>query len=89
MPLPENRLLIVEPGDVLVIGHAPNLTVQQADQLKQLLGLKAVITVPGIVDLGTIRTDDHVQVVVSAPPDAAMAVGEEIQRTVRTRRDGW
>ncbi|MEU0001560.1 hypothetical protein ABZ069_32045 [Streptomyces microflavus] len=67
MPLPDNRLLIVEPGDILVIGHAPKLSNQQADALKQLLGLKAVIAVPGIVDLATIRDDENVQVVINTP----------------------
>lgn len=81
---PSNRVVTVEPGDVLVIGHAPNLTTQQADQLKQALGLKAVIAVPGIVDLATIKaTDQTVQVVVSVLPDAA-----EIQRAVRKHLRG-
>ncbi|MFD7858324.1 hypothetical protein ACFV6B_29185 [Streptomyces microflavus] len=87
--LPENRLLIVQPGDILVIGHAPAFSAQQADRLKQLLGLKAVIAVPGIVDLATIRAEEQeVQVVVSVPPDAAVSVGEEIRRSVRTKRGG-
>lgn len=89
MPLPESRLLIVEPGDVLVIGHAPNLTAQQADALKQALGLKAVIAVPGAVDLATIRADEQdVQVVVSVPPYSAVSVGEQVQRAMRTQRGG-
>ncbi|MFJ8221417.1 hypothetical protein [Streptomyces griseus] len=89
MPLPENRLLIVEPGDILVIGHAPALSAQQADRLKQMLNLKAVIAVPGVVDLATIRADEHeVQVVVSAPPESAVSVGEQVHRAMRTQRGG-
>ncbi|MFJ6810643.1 hypothetical protein ACIQRK_32345 [Streptomyces anulatus] len=89
MPLPENRLLIVEPGDILVIGHAPTLSAQQADMLKQMLNLKAVIAVPGEIDLATIRADEHdVHVVVSAPPESAVSVGEQVQRAMRTQRGG-
>ncbi|MEU2143607.1 hypothetical protein ABZ741_04750 [Streptomyces globisporus] len=88
MSLPENRLLIVKPGDILVIGHAPNLTAQQADRLKQLLDLKAVIAVPGVVDLATIAEEQEVQVVVSVPPESAVSVGEQVQRAMRTQRGG-
>ncbi|WP_066945047.1 hypothetical protein [Streptomyces lushanensis] len=51
----ESRLLIVKPGDTLVIGHAPALTSQQVAHLKQMLGLAAVIAVPGPIDLAAIR----------------------------------
>lgn len=88
MPLPENRLLIVEPGDILVIGHAPTLSAQQADRLKKLLDLKAVITVPGVVDLATITKKQEVQVVVSVPPESAVSVGEQVERATRTQRGG-
>ncbi|MGW7195535.1 hypothetical protein [Streptomyces chryseus] len=56
MPVPEEaRLLIVKPGDTLVLGHMPSLTTERADILKQALSLAAVVTFPGEVDLAVLR----------------------------------
>lgn len=53
----EHRLLIVKPGDTLVIGHSPALTAEQVGRFKDALGLAGVIGLPGEIDLATIRVE--------------------------------
>ena len=79
-----NRVVIVEPGDVLVVGHAPDMPAEWIDKLRRALNLTAVIALPGPVDLGVIKTGgDGQEVHVVVSPPTAQAMGEEVARVVR------
>lgn len=86
-----HRIVTVEPGDVLVIGHAPQLSAEQAERFKQTLGLHAVLTVPGPVDLGVVKgAGENVTVDVTVSPGAIdpVAAAREVRRAMRTQRGG-
>ncbi|WP_405431132.1 hypothetical protein [Streptomyces anulatus] len=84
-----HRVVTVEPGDVLVVGHGAQFSAEEAAKLKERLGLAALLTVPGPVDLGVVKSaGQDVTVDVTMSPDATKAVAEEIKRTVRRPRGG-
>ncbi|MFI1524946.1 hypothetical protein [Streptomyces griseus] len=84
-----HRIVTIEPGDVLVIGHAPQLSAEQAERFKRALGLHAVLTVPGPVDLGVVKgAGQNVAVDVTVSPGTAdpVAVAREVRRSLRRTR---
>ncbi|MFJ5893777.1 hypothetical protein [Streptomyces californicus] len=85
-----HQIVTVEPGDVLVVGHGAQFRAEETARLKERLGLAAILTVPGPVDLGVVKSaGQNVTVNVSVSPDPAKAAAEEIKRAVRRPRGGW
>ncbi|MFE3381914.1 hypothetical protein [Streptomyces anulatus] len=53
--LQEHRLVVVKPGDILVIQHSDALTQEAVRTLRQATGVSLVIGVPGDVDINAVR----------------------------------
>ncbi|UPT41784.1 MULTISPECIES: hypothetical protein [Streptomyces] len=84
-----HRVVTVELGDVLVVGHGAQFSAEEAANLKERLGLTAIMTVPGAVDLGVVKSaGQDVTVDVTTSPDAATDVAKGIMRAVRRPRGG-
>lgn len=51
----EHRLVIVRPGDILVVGRTPALTEDLALRFKEALGLAGISTMREGIDIGSVR----------------------------------
>ena len=53
--LNEHRIIVVKPGDILVVGHTDALTAELAAQVQQALSLAQIVAVPDGVDIHAVR----------------------------------
>lgn len=53
--LNEHRIIVVKPGDILVVGRSEDLNADLAGTIKQALKLSAVVALPDEVDVQAVR----------------------------------
>jgi succinyl-CoA synthetase alpha subunit len=51
----EHRLIVVKPGDILVIRHSPELTQEAADAFKKASGVSRIVALPSDIDISAVR----------------------------------
>ncbi|MEE1779451.1 hypothetical protein ACIG8S_23570 [[Kitasatospora] papulosa] len=51
----ERRLVVIKPGDILVVGNASGLTPEGLRAFKEALGLGGIVEVPRSIDINAVR----------------------------------